>query len=219
MSNTPQINWRKNEIKLLFRLWLSCWYLLHEWTGMTVNAIPFDESLGKVSNLSIVHAILAIDNTLGGQTHLIWICNAIYVPSMQHCFLCPNQAHEYRAIIDDIPIPLDHTGTSTFSMHTENGTVFPFYWLGPTAFLHIRQLTTEELEAIPRTDITEEESWLPYGNDTNGTHEICNNNRLQSYIMHFLPVSMMDPQTTSMNTLNHVLNIYMNISNVPYPPP
>lgn len=58
--------------------------------GMTVDAIPFDDSLGKISNLSIVHAILAIDNILDGQTHLIWICNAIYVPSMQHCLLCPN---------------------------------------------------------------------------------------------------------------------------------
>ena len=130
--------------------------------GMTVDAIPFDESLGKVSNLSIVHAILAIDNMLDGQTHLIRICNAIYVPSMQHCLLCPNQAREYSTIIDDVPISLDHTGTSTFSMHTENGTIFPFSRHGPTAFLHVRRPTDAELICLPITDITEEETWVPY---------------------------------------------------------
>lgn len=133
--------------------------------GMTVDAIPFDDSLGKVSNLSIVHAILAIDNILDGQTHLIRLCNSIYVPHMKHCLLCPNQAREFGTIIDDVPIPLDHTGRSTFSMHTADGTIFPFQRYGPTAYLHVRRPTDEELASIPILDITEEEGWNPYDDE------------------------------------------------------
>lgn len=77
--------------------------------GMTVDAIPFDESLGKVPNLSIVHAIFAVDNMLDGHTHLIRLCNSIYVPHMNNCLLCPNQAREFGTIVDDVPIPLDIT--------------------------------------------------------------------------------------------------------------
>ena len=47
--------------------------------GMVVDAIPFDGSLGKASNLPIVHAIYAIDNPLTFSTHLIRICNSIYI--------------------------------------------------------------------------------------------------------------------------------------------
>ena len=37
--------------------------------GMVVDAIPFDGSLGKASNLPIVHAIYAIDNPLTFRVH------------------------------------------------------------------------------------------------------------------------------------------------------
>ena len=141
--------------------------------GVTVDAIPFDESLGKVSNLPIVHAILAIDNMLDGQTHLIRICNAIYVPSMQHCLLCPNQAREYGTIIDDVPPSLDHTGTSTFSMHIGDGTILPFSRHGPTAYLHVRRPTNDEISCLPITDITEEEMWVPYNEDARNINSIA----------------------------------------------
>ncbi len=134
--------------------------------GMTVDAIPFDESLGKVSNLSIVHAILAVDNMLDGHTHLIRLCNSIYVPHMNNCLLCPNQAREFGTIVDDVPIPLDHTGQSTFSLHTTDGTVFPFSKYGPTAYIHVRRPTQEELDHLPIIDITEEEEWDPYANES-----------------------------------------------------
>ena len=60
--------------------------------GMVVDAIPFDGSLGKASNLPIVHAIYAIDNPLTFSTHLIRICNSIYIHHMEQALLCPNQA-------------------------------------------------------------------------------------------------------------------------------
>ena len=84
---------------------------------------------------------------------------------MQHCLLCPNQAREFGTVVDDVPIPLDHTGNSTFSLRTEDGTVFPFQRHGPTAFLHVRRPTEEELDTILIIDITEEENWNPYDDD------------------------------------------------------
>lgn len=75
-SNTPQINAQLIEEKMKTGCRLGCdlhadtccvnehAYIESVVEGMTVDTIPFDESLGKVSNLSIVHAILAIDNML-----------------------------------------------------------------------------------------------------------------------------------------------------------
>ena len=132
--------------------------------GMVVDAIPFDGSLGKASNLPIVHAIYAIDNPLTFSTHLIRICNSIYIHHMEQALLCPNQARQYGTVIDDIPPELDHTGTSTFSVHVSNSvdTIFPLSRHGPTAYLAVRRPTQTELETLPVIDITEEEEWDPY---------------------------------------------------------
>ena len=153
--------------------------------GMTVDAIPFDGSLGKASNLSIVHAIYAVDNKSTFRTHLIRICNAIYIPTMDQALLCPNQARQFGTVIDDVPPHLDHTGHSTFSMHTTDPgeTKFPFDQYGPTACLYVRRPTQEELNTLPTIDITEEEHWDPYPTESCNIHSI-NVERNESNVHH-----------------------------------
>ena len=88
--------------------------------GITVDAIPFDSQLGKMSNLPIVHAIYAYDDTTTSRTTLLCINNAIFIKDMDNALLCPNQAGEYGTIIDDIPPHLDHTGSGTFSITSDS---------------------------------------------------------------------------------------------------
>ena len=105
--------------------------------GMTVDAVPFDESIGKLSNLPIVNAIYAYDNPQTMRTSLLRFNNAIYIKGMDNALLCPNQAREYGVIIDDVPRHLDHTGNGTFSMIVDNMT-FPLQQSGPTAYINVR---------------------------------------------------------------------------------
>lgn len=134
--------------------------------GMTVDAVPFDGSLGKACNLSIVHAIFAIDNPITFRSHLMRISNSIHIPNIEQALLCPNQARSFGTIIDDIPPDLDHTGASSFSVQTTDPdeTSFPLSRFGPTSYLPVRRPTQEELETLPVIDITEEEEWDPYKN-------------------------------------------------------
>ena len=129
--------------------------------GITVDAIPFDSQLGKLSNLPIVHAIYAYDNAKTLRTTLIRINNAIYIKDMDNALLCPNQARECGTIIDDIPPHLDHTGTGSFSIISEEQE-FHLERHGPTAYIHVRRPTDNELMHCPIIDITEEDHWEPY---------------------------------------------------------
>lgn len=129
--------------------------------GITVDAIPFDSQLGKMSNLPIVHAIYAYDDTATSRTTLLRINNAIFIKDMDNALLCPNQACEYGTIIDDIPPHLDHTGSGTFSI-TSDSHEFHLKQNGPTAYIPVRRPTDEELEHCPIIDITEENNWEPY---------------------------------------------------------
>ena len=82
--------------------------------GLTVDDIPFDDSIGKMSNLPIVHAIYEYDDPESLRTFLLQFNNAIYINTMKNALLCPNQAREHGTILDDVPPHLDHTGQSTF---------------------------------------------------------------------------------------------------------
>ena len=60
--------------------------------GFTVDAIPFDKSIGKLTDLPIVNAIYAYDHPTEMTTHLLRFNHAIYVKNMDNALLCPNQA-------------------------------------------------------------------------------------------------------------------------------
>ena len=131
--------------------------------GLTVDAIPFDSSIGKLSNLPIANAIYAHDDIDSMQTTLLRFNNAIYIRDMRNALLCPNQARENGVIVNDVPLHLDHTDQSTFSIITEDNE-FGLEQFGPTAFIQLRRPTEEELETLTPIDITSEDGWDPYGN-------------------------------------------------------
>ena len=135
--------------------------------GLTVDAIPFDSSIGKMSNLPIANAIYAYDDPDSMETTLLRFNNAIYIKDMKNALLCPNQARENGVVVNDVPLHLDHTNQSTFSIITENKE-FALEQYGPTAFIQLRRPTEEELEYLIPVDITSEDEWDPYGNQNSG---------------------------------------------------
>ena len=131
--------------------------------GLTVDAIPFDARIGKLIDLPIVNAIFAVDNETTFETKLIRLNHSIYIQDMEHSLLYPNQTRAFGTIVDDVPPHLDHTGYSTFSISTEEH-VFPLSSFGPTAYLHVRRPTDEELATMQPIDITDHSGWDPYPN-------------------------------------------------------
>ena len=131
--------------------------------GFTVDAIPFDKSIGKLTDLPIVNAVYAYDHPVEMTTYLLRFNHAIYVKNMDNALLCPNQAREHGIIVDDVPTRLDHNGSSTFSIITPDLSC-PLLSNGPTAYLLLRRPTTEELTNLYDNiiDITDDSGWNPY---------------------------------------------------------
>ena len=138
-------------------------YIEYVVEGLTVDAIPFDSSIGKMSNLPIVHAIYAHDDTEFMQTTLLRFHNSIYIKDMSNALLCPNQARENGVIVNDVPVHLDHTGQSTFSIIAGENEL-KLQQSGPTAYINLRRPTDDELDTLSPVDITYIEEWNPYGN-------------------------------------------------------
>ena len=125
--------------------------------GFTVDSIPFDTSIGKVSNLPIVHVVYAYDNPQIMHTFIIRFNHTIYIKGMDNVLLYSNQALEHGIIVDDIPQHFDHTGNSTFSIITLDTTFFEQN--DPTVFLQLRRPTNEELKNYEIKNITNESKW------------------------------------------------------------
>ena len=115
--------------------------------GLTVDAILFDDSIGKMSNLPIVHAIYAYDNTESLRIFLLRFNNEIFIKNMKNALLCSNQAIEHGTIVDDVPPHLYHTGQSTFSVSTSEHALH-LQQHGPTACLKLHRPTNEEMDNL-----------------------------------------------------------------------
>ena len=103
---------------------------------MTVNVIPFSDDFGMMPEVPVVHTAVAHDCPITGETTILIINNALYIPEMEHnlippmmmrlngllvdeCpkFLCPNPTIDTHSIffpIDKIRFPLDLYGTTSY---------------------------------------------------------------------------------------------------------
>ena len=81
--------------------------------GMIFDAVPFDETIVKLSDLPIFNTIYAYGNPNIFCTILVRINHVIYLKDKEHSVMCPNQAHEYGTITNKIPPHLDHKRTVT----------------------------------------------------------------------------------------------------------
>ena len=128
---------------------------------MRFDAVPFDESIGKTSDLPIVYTIYAYDNPNKFRTIILRINLEIYTKEMKHAMLWPNQDRENGTIIDDTPPHLDYTGTVTFTIASGDFDS-PLEKYGLTAYINLRRPSEEETENCPIIDITYEDEWDPY---------------------------------------------------------
>ena len=80
---------------------------------------------------------------------------------------------------------MDHSGQSTFSLHTD-GVALPLTSYGPTVFLHVHRPTEDELQNLEITDITDPHGWDPYDD---GIHISL----LHTFPQLLNPISFQDP--------------------------
>ena len=150
--------------------------------GFTVDAIPFDKSIGKLTDLPIVNAVYAYDHPVEMTTHLLHFNHSIYVRDMDNTLLCPNQARERGIIVADAPKRLDHNESSTFSIITPELSC-PLLPNGPTAYLLLRRPTTEELTNLYDNiiDITDDSGWNPYSDSQSKLQHISSFSSMNAY--------------------------------------
>jgi len=84
--------------------------------GEECTVFPFNDSLTTLKYVKTVNDAYATD-TPDGRTYMLRVNHSLdFTTSMEHSFLCSNQATSNGTIVDDIPKLLDVKGTSTQSV-------------------------------------------------------------------------------------------------------
>ena len=96
--------------------------------GMIFDAVPFDETIVKLSDLPICNAIYAYENPNIFCTILLQINYVIYIKDKKHALMCPKNIDYMR------------TGTLTITAKYYN---FYMEQYGPTEYIDLRRPSEE----------------------------------------------------------------------------
>lgn len=136
-------------------------YIISQVMGKSIEAVPFSPSLGTVKNLPVVHAAIAFDDPDSGNTTILLIHNAIFIPDMDNILLCPDQARENGITVDLTPTKYD--ASATFGLTWSDGFHIPFFSNGPVPSVNVRRPTEAEMRQYKiHRHLTSTHDWDPY---------------------------------------------------------
>jgi len=139
------------------------------YTGNYVTVSGFVDSLGHKKRVPIVDATIAYDCDLPGQTYLLYMCNALYIPVMKYHLIPPFAMCLAGLIVDECPKFLAQKASIAnhsvlFPSHSIR---IPLYLRGIVSYFPSRRPTSDELndDSMLVLDLTPRASeWNPHDN-------------------------------------------------------
>lgn len=132
-----------------------------------INVSGYDPNGPVAADLKTVSAALAYDDPVSGETMILLVHQAIYIPTISHNLLSTMQVRLNDVIINDTPRFLtdtvtDHTHSIVIPMDdNEAPYVIPLSLQGvTTSSFPTRKPTTEEFESLPHLCLTNAD--VPY---------------------------------------------------------
>jgi len=117
-----------------------------EYTGQVAEVAGFSSSIGSLSEVPIVKAVLAYDPPSTGETIILIINQALYFKNnIEHILLNPNQLRTYGLEVDDIPKHLSE-GKSTHSIYIPDSNLrIPIKLNGVISYFNVRTPTPDKI--------------------------------------------------------------------------
>jgi hypothetical protein len=137
-------------------------------TLRTANVSAFINSVGRKSQVPIVHGALAYDCPYTGKVYVILVHHALHFPEMDHNLIPPFQMRVNGVVINECPKFLSPQPTDeTYSLFFPSDDIrLPLSIIGSTSFLHTRKPTRYEYENEQQLELSgEAPEWNPHSVD------------------------------------------------------
>ena len=125
-----------------------------------INVSGYNPSGPGGVNLKTLSAALAYDDPISGETTILLVHQAIYIPAISHNLLSTMQVRLNDVIVNDTPRFLtdtvtDHTHSLLIPTETDDSPyVIPLSLQGVTSYFPTRKPTIEEFESLPHLSLT-----------------------------------------------------------------
>ena len=140
------------------------WTVL-EYTAQNCDVAPFSRLLPTLKDVPIVTAATVVYNKTTEEWFLLVVHQALWLgEDEEHSLICPNQLRMNGIMCDDIPLHLARLHNGASSLHgirLDAGTVLPFSMDGTISKLDIRTPTDNEIETLPRYELSSPKIWDP----------------------------------------------------------
>ena len=140
-----------------------------EETGHTVTVSPFTDGLGDLSDIKICTIAVAYDCPDTLMSYILLFYQSLYIPTLAHHLICPNQLRENLLTVNDTPLRYLPAAERTLDSHsiitTSPKLIIPLHCLGTISYFDTRRPTTYELfedPSIPKLIMTSNHPWDPY---------------------------------------------------------
>lgn len=134
-------------------------------TDKTISVAPFSDSLGILPEVPVAHGAVAYDCPYSGQTFILVINNALYIPEMECNLLPPIALRMHGLQVDECPKflarrPTDSTHSITLS---DPKLCLPLSLYGSISYLPTRRPTLHEIDTFEHLHLTARlPEWNPH---------------------------------------------------------
>ena len=138
---------------------------IFESSGRTCNVQPFARELGIASNVPIVDGAIAYDCPFTGDTSILLVRNALYIPSMVNNLIPPFIMRAGGVTVNDVPkIHCPDPSTDDHCLIFKDSDLrIPLQLTGVFSYFHSRMPHTDELHNCNKLFITPDASdWNPH---------------------------------------------------------
>ena len=132
-------------------------------TDKTVKVTPFLKSLGSLTRVPIVSAAVAYDDPKSGEVIILIFHQALHMPELDHCLLCPMQLRLNDVVLNERPKFLTQRPTEEDHAMIIDDLIIPLELVGVTSTFPGRMPTQKEYEECKRYEVTyPHPEWCPH---------------------------------------------------------
>ena len=129
-----------------------------QYTGKECDVSPYRDDYDSISNVPIVHAATAWQSPVTGQTFILVLNEALWMGSMDHSLINPNQLRHFGVSVQDDP-----TSSRPLSIITEDKDFcMELSMAGTIVYMDTHSPTAKELNECPHIHLSSSNPWNPH---------------------------------------------------------
>ena len=137
-------------------------FVMFEKPDRHVDVHPYSEEYKPLKDIPITTAATVWTSSKGEHFLLLFHEALFFGDRLEKSLICPNQMRAHGLIVEDVPRQFDRTSSHSIRIPAHNDLTIPLELNGIMSCFATHAPTPEELDELPRIDMTSSARWQPH---------------------------------------------------------